>query len=264
MVIFRKKEEVDLNINDLRDKKREMGYTDEDIAFKTGIPLEEVRQVFSGDMRIPRYDTLVAIVNLFEINEDILNDGYGENITLDDYYAAPDDIRVEIIDGVIYYMATPVLTHQSVIAGLFREFNKCDDKMRKKGCKLFLSPTGVRLNRDSRTIVVPDLLILCRKLENLKWIEGAPDFVVEVLSPSTRRMDMTIKLRKYMEAGVREYWIIDYNKNRITVYDFSKGPDGKDYTFEDKIPVAISNGDCEIDMKNVKEYVLESVDMMTE
>ena len=222
MVIFRKKEEMDLNINDLRNKKREMGYTDEDISFKTGIPLNEVKQVFSGDMRIPRYDTLFAICNLLFPREVVAREkafeyGYGEGITLDDYYAAPDDIRVEIIDGVIYYMATPVLTHQSVIAGLFKEFIKCDDKMRKKGCKLFISPTGVRLNRDSRTFVVPDLLILCRKLENLKRIEGAPDFVVEVLSPSTRSRDMTIKLRKYMEAGVREYWIIDYNKNRITV-----------------------------------------------
>ena len=96
-----------MTINDLRKKKKEMGYTDQDIAKKTGVPLKEIEQVFSGEMRIPRYFTLMAIFDLFGITEDILNYGYGEGITLDDYYAAPDDIRVEIIDGVIYYMEYP-------------------------------------------------------------------------------------------------------------------------------------------------------------
>ena len=119
---------------------------------------------------------------------------------------------MELIDGVLYDMAAPTGIHQVVggeIHAMLREYIRS-----KKGrCLPMYSPIDVQLDCDNKTIVQPDVLVLCdtsRLSGNTIW--GAPDFVVEVLSKSTRKKDMFVKLNKYMNAGVREYWMVDFDK----------------------------------------------------
>lgn len=118
-------------------------------------------------------------------------------------------------------------------------------------CKALLSPLDVQLDMDNRTIVEPDLIVLCNseKLRK-KCIFGAPELLVEILSPSTRSKDTIWKNRKYQRAGVREYWMVDPEKRKVLVNLFEKTEGeyrSRVYNFEEKIPVGISGGECRID-----------------
>ncbi len=161
-----------------------------------------------------------------------------KNYTIDDIYALPDGERAELIDGQIYYMAPPGRKHQDIageLFGIIREYIKS-----KNGpCRPYIAPFAVFLNKNDTNYVEPDISVICTpdKL-NDKGCVGAPDWIIEVVSPGSRRMDYFTKLFKYRTAGVREYWIVDHDKKRITVYDF-ESEDTKDYTFSDTIKVGI-------------------------
>lgn len=178
--------------------------------------------------------------------------------TLEDYYALPDDIRVELIDGVIYDMSSPRIVHQdiaSIIHIAFYEYIK----EHKKPCKVFEAATDVQLCCDNKTMVQPDVLVVCDR-EKIKGfgIYGAPDFVLEILSKSTRKKDMTIKLNKYLEAGVKEYWMIDPDKEILIAYHFSEGKSApRVYPLEGSVPVAITGGELQIDLEPVAESIRE-------
>lgn len=104
--------------------------------------------------------------------------------------------------------------------------------------------------------MLSDILITCdRDKLHERVVYGAPDFVVEILSPSTRKKDVFLKLHKYENAGVREYWIVDPDKKRILVYDFNADEWPTIYSFQDKIPVRIFGGDCVIDFAEIDEYI---------
>ncbi len=182
--------------------------------------------------------------------------------TLEDYLALPDDQRVELIDGVIYDMAAPTLIHQAIGDDLQTLFNAY---IRKKHgqCRAFTSPVDVQLDCDDKTIVQPDVLIICdpSKLRRER-IYGAPDLVVEVLSPGTSRKDRILKLTKYKKAGVREYWIIDPDRKRVFVYELEKGDGCRIYSFADTVPVGIYDGDCVVDFAQIYEGIRILYDAM--
>lgn len=177
--------------------------------------------------------------------------------TLDDYLALPDDQRVELIDGVIYDMSSPTSPHQLIGGEVHRQI--ANYIRGKKGkCVPFISPMDVQLDCDNRTIVEPDVMIVCdRSKVTRKRIFGAPDFVLEVLSPSTRNKDIFIKGAKYMQAGVKEYWMANPMKKTIMTYDMRVEGDPviNMYTFEDKVPVALYDGDLVIDFKDIDDYI---------
>lgn len=113
-------------------------------------------------------------------------------------------------ETVIYDMASPSFAHQVIIMSIAVVIQNYIKK--KKGrCKVLAAAVDVQLDCDNKTMVQPDIVVLCDKKKNVeRCIMGAPDFVVEVLSKSTRKKDMTMKLEKYRNAGVREYWMIDF------------------------------------------------------
>lgn len=175
--------------------------------------------------------------------------------TLEDYYAIPDDIRVELIDGVIYDMSAPTLVHQRLAGRIFSILDVF--VLSKKGkCIPFVSPIDVQLDCDDKTMVQPDVMVVCDrdKIRN-RCLYGAPDFVVEILSPSTSKKDSTIKLNKYKAAGVREYWMVDPDKKKVVVYDWSKSEMPTVYGFDAKVPVGIFRGECEIDFPEIYEQI---------
>ena len=151
-------------------------------------------------------------------------------------------------------MASPALRHQSISGAIYRQlWNYVDSQ--GGDCIPFIAPTDVRLDRDERTMVVPDVFVICQpdddRMDNDKYINGAPDLIIEVLSPSTRRKDMFTKLHKYEAAGVREYWIVDPNKEKVIVYIFGEESDVSLYRFDSEVPVGIYQGKCRIDFQRV-------------
>lgn len=174
--------------------------------------------------------------------------------TIDDRNALPEDHPSELIDGVIYNMASPALRHQSISGSIYRQLWNYVDA-HGGNCVPFIAPTDVRLDRDERTMVVPDVFVICQpdddRMDNDKYINGAPDLIIEVLSPSTRRKDMFTKLYKYEKAGVREYWIVDPKKEKVIVYTFGEESDVSLYGFDSEIPVGIYEGECRIDFQRI-------------
>ncbi len=165
--------------------------------------------------------------------------------TVDDIYALPDGTRAELIDGEMYMLATPGRAHQGLVSLFTREIgNYVSDK--EGDCEIYLAPFAVFLNEDDKTYVEPDISVICDKSKlDDRGCNGAPDWIIEIVSPSSKRMDYFIKLFKYRTAGVKEYWIVDPDKNRVTVYNFATD-DGGEYVLTDEIPVGIFDGDLKI------------------
>lgn len=175
--------------------------------------------------------------------------------TIEDYYALPDECRVELIDGVIYNMAAPSARHQAVCGELFFRFRQYI--MERKGkCFPFMSPINVQLDEDDKTMVQPDMIVTCRRDKiREKVFYGAPDMVIEVLSPSNRPKEQQIKYHKYKNAGVREYWVVHPDRKQVTVNDFEGNKEPVVYSFQDKIPIHIFHGELEIDFAEIYQEI---------
>ena len=146
--------------------------------------------------------------------------------------------RFELIDGVIYDMSpSPNQRHQKMAGRLFGATDRYINEHNGK-CEVLIAPSDVRL--DERNIVQPDIFVVCDpdKLDG-QICSGAPDWVIEILSPSSEHYDTVDKLYKYSEAGVREYWIVDPADERVIVYPFLTTKITGLYTFDDEIPVGI-------------------------
>ena len=159
--------------------------------------------------------------------------------TTEDIYVLPDGQRAELIDGKMYMMDPPNTVHQRISYTLARKISDYID--RKNGnCEVFLAPFAVFLNQDDKNYVEPDISVICdrSKLTDL-GCNGAPDWVIEVTSPSNPQNDYGIKLFKYRTAGVREYWIVNPQKKSIMVYDLENEKKSNQYTFEEDVPVCI-------------------------
>lgn len=165
---------------------------------------------------------------------------YEEKIyTIDDIYALSNGERAELIDGRIYYMAPPSLTHQTILMTLCKKISNYIDT-NSGDCHVIPAPFAVFLNKDDdKTYLEPDISIICdtSKLDE-QGCHGAPDWVIEIVSPSSKPRDYIKKMIKYNMSGVREYWIVDHEKNRITVYNFEQNTI-EEYSFKDRVHVGI-------------------------
>lgn len=161
--------------------------------------------------------------------------------TINDIYALPDGERAELIDGQIYYMAPPSRTHQKILLSLSRIIADYIDS--NKGlCEVDIAPFAVFLNADDKNYVEPDISVICDLTQLTdKGCIGAPDWIIEIVSPGSRYMDYTTKLFKYRTAGVKEYWIVDADKNRVMVYNFVNN-ELNEYSFTEDIPSGIYPG----------------------
>lgn len=159
--------------------------------------------------------------------------------TIDDIYALPDGQRAELIDGQIYNMAPPKRIHQKLINRLSQIITNFIDS--KHGdCEVYPAPFAVFLNADDKTYVEPDISIICDKNKlNDYGCSGAPDWIIEIVSPSTERMDYGTKLFKYRSAGVREYWIVNPVNRTINIYDFKSNEKTGQYSFDNRISSCI-------------------------
>ena len=270
-----------MRIEELKERKRALGYTAKQVAELSGVPLGTVQKIFSGHTKAPRYETLRALEKVLGPNMNV-KQGEGSLVreeafayaaedhsapehevvkkqgeyTLEDYFAIPDERRVELIDGVIYDMTAPTSLHQVITQFLFAEIWNFV-RSNKGNCLVNIAPTDVHLDvNDNKTMVQPDVLVTCdRSKVTIPRIEGAPDLVIEVLSPSTRRKDISVKVNKYAETGVRELWLVDPRDRRVIVYDFENEDIINIYTFRDKVPVLIFGGELTIDLAQLSDYL---------
>lgn len=172
-----------------------------------------------------------------------------DTYTIEDIYNLPDGERAELIDGQIYMMDPPNRKHQEIVGELFGAVR---DYIKNKGgsCAPYIAPFAVFLNENDKNYVEPDISVICDKNKlNDNGCGGAPDWIIEVVSPASKRMDYMIKLFKYCTAGVREYWIVDHGKNRITVYNFEQDTI-MEYDFNDTVKAGICE-DLEIDFSGL-------------
>jgi len=161
--------------------------------------------------------------------------------TIDDIYALPDGERAELLDGQIYYMSPPGTNHQRLV----REFTyQIENYIRDNHgeCEIFPAPFAVFLEKNNKNYVEPDISVICDKNKiTTQGCQGAPDWVIEIVSPSSRKMDYYKKLFKYRTAGVREYWVVDPDKEVIIVYSFEQD-NMEEYLIGEEIPAGIYDG----------------------
>ena len=138
-----------------------------------------------------------------------------EFATCQDYDTWPEDVRAEIIDGVVYPLhvdengmaAAPMNDHQDLVLELVARIHA---KLKGKPCRAYVAPFAVRLSEDARRTVEPDISVLCdRSKLRQRGCVGAPDWIIEILSPTSVRNDQIVKRRLYESSGVREYWVVD-------------------------------------------------------
>jgi len=147
-----------------------------------------------------------------------------DNFSYRDYKGWDDSIRYELIDGEAYMMSAPDERHHDLVTDIYTQLRS---QLSGSPCKPFIAPFDVRLfpreDESDDTVVQPDVFVICdrNKLSDGKACKGAPDFVVEVTSPSTKMMDLFNKKDLYCKAGVKEYWVIGPNK--IGCYVLEKG-----------------------------------------
>lgn len=164
-----------------------------------------------------------------------------ESYTIEDIYILPDGERAELIDGKIYYITPPSTKHQRLLNFINTEIN-IYIREKNGGWEVFPAPFAVFLNKDNKNYVEPDISIICDKDKITdKGCHGAPDWVIEIISPGNKEMDYFKKLFKYQAAGVREYWIVDPIKEMVMVYRFEKET-MEEYSFGEDIPVGIYEG----------------------
>lgn len=286
-----------MTIDEMNEIKESRGYSFAQLSEYTGVPIVTLQRIFSGTTKNPRKATIDAIERVLSGDESVYSgraysygekssvnflgaDGsvtfsesggsnsalcenapsYGEKkngeYTIDDYYALPDDKWVELIDGYFYDMTAPATVHQVISSGVFNKIYSFI-KENKGSCLPLYSPVDVQLDCDDKTMIQPDVIIVCDESKVQKRvIYGAPDFVLEILSPSTRRKDMFIKSQKYYDAGVKEYWMIDPKKKVLIVYNFMD----EDVTpvivpLEGEYPLFLYDGKLKINLDEISEAI---------
>lgn len=182
--------------------------------------------------------------------------------TYEDLQNIDDGNRYELIDGELYLMSSPTTTHQEIVGEIYAQLH---NYLKGKKCKAFVSPldvclSGIRNPKKEYNVLQPDILVVCdeNKLTKDMGIQGAPDLIIEVVSPNSRKHDTFIKYNLYQYYGVKEYWIVDveaqviyqYILNETNIYTLPKT-----YEIREDVKVKVLKN-CTISLKDIiqKEY----------
>lgn len=283
------------SIDEINRVRRLMGYSYELLAKASDVPLSTVQKVLGKQTPNPRQKTVSAIreglmelVRKDEESGNVIHESferYGADRieppegfyvfdknqgrhTLEEYMQLPEHSRIELIDGVYYHKAAPTVKHQTIVTEISYRF-MTHIRNNHGSCVVFPAAPNVKLFEDREDVVLPDLCVVCdrRKLEDL--VNGAPDLVVEVLSPSNREYDLGLKLKKYREAGVKEYWIVDPEARKTVRILFPAAGEAateegaasaealpeetRIFGEKEKVPVWIWDDACEVDFGAIYE-----------
>ncbi len=269
-----------MTLEEMKRIKQERGYSLAQLSEYSGVPLGTLQKIFSGETEHPRYATRQALERVLsqqstdyfpgkeypdsKVSEAMIYNPFhakeqGE-YTLEDYYTLPDERRVELIDGVIYDMGAPTFVHQHILGEAYTAIRQY---ISAKGgaCLPMMAPVDVRLDCDDRTMVQPDVLILCDKSKICRWgIDGAPDFCMEIISESTSKKDYIKKLQKYTDAGVKEYWIIDPIRKMLFTYHWKDEYLPHMYPLEGRVGLALYDEELQIDLSEIASLIQDYPD----
>lgn len=296
-----------LNIDELRQKKKELKLTTADIAYNVELPVSTVSKIMTGETKNPSYITIEKIHDFIcreemktrliayietvskyldeHPDEDVdqkafyieytkkhpFHDFAGgedrekpveghsiwENLALDhvhkttikDFADLGETRNIELLDGYFIVNQSPKLNHHILVKHIGSIIDRFIEDNRGK-CMMFNTGVGVFIDSDEFSCLIPDICVLCDNTKLVsEGIVGAPDWVIEVTSPGTARNDYTKKMHKYMSAGVREYWIVDPDKETVTVHIEGMPMVTHLYGFDDEIPVYIYDGKLKISMR---------------
>lgn len=267
-----------MTVEEMKLIKKQRGISTNKLSELSGVPVGTLQKILNGETKCPRYATIKALEEALihetvtydfrhqgerAVREELKYDSfahaskYQSQYTVEDYYKIPEERRVELIDGVIYDMSAPTLVHQDIVAEV-AYLLKTQIKSRKGGCKVYISPIDVRIDQDNKTMVQPDVMILCdnSKLKR-KEIFGAPDFCLEVISPSSRLKDSVIKLNKYILAGVKEYWIVDPIKKMLYTYSWKDEYIPHIYPLEGELGLDLYDGEIKVDLYALADLIVD-------
>ncbi|GHU62182.1 hypothetical protein FACS189445_4950 [Spirochaetia bacterium] len=197
------------------------------------------------------------------MSDPLLREAEKTHYTYADYLAWETDNRYELMDGAAYMMASPSVIHQRLSREFTRQFSNF---LLGKPCEVFAAPLDVRLfpreDHTDDTVVQPDLLVVCDKTKLSEGsCDGTPDLVIEIVSPSNTVQGLLKKFNYYLDAGVREYWVVNPDTQTVQVHVLEKGHFVSTiYKKDDSIPVSILPG-LGIDLKSIwegKEYTVNN------
>ncbi len=291
-----------MKISELKERKRELGFSNKMVSDLSGVPLSTVEKIFGGATTSPRYETLRQIENalygeaayvlshrdeypnadfndyrvavaestaeadysyssFYGFDDDFTFNGKRQGeYTVEDCLSFPEGTRMELIDGVLYDMASPTAIHQMIVGQVFARIAAVLDSV-PGDCDVFTSPLDVQFSEENiKDQFEPDMLIVCGKHKyssKAEKILGSPDMVMEVVSPSSRGKDRVLKLNKYLENGVREYWIVDPEVMEIHVYSSEGSPGFVRYSFEDVVPLRIFDGKISVNFAAITRRLRE-------
>lgn len=184
---------------------------------------------------LEKYMKILASVGEKEVMEMNAELAERKDFTVEDIKNLPEDVRVELIDGQIFFLACPKVIHQRLLGDLYYEIRNYISE-HEGTCKVFVAPVMVCLVEDNKNYLEPDVIVVCdpEKIQE-DGCHGAPDLIIEIASKSTSRRDYGIKMLKYRTAGVKEYWIVDPHKETVMVYWFEDEEKNFLYGFEEEI-----------------------------
>ena len=307
-----------MTIEEMRQRKKALHLTNQELAGMAGLPVSTVAKVLSGVTENPRRDTIEALESVL-FRADYPGNGhsgirypdhtygnssfiretgyvYGSTVkkqeegtsfreneaeasaysegrqsrrrhfTIADYEALPEERRAELIDGRLYDLAAPTGIHQQIVMRIWKALDNCIEE-HGMSCTVQAAPFDVQAWPDEDTIVQPDVMVFCTdpSMALKARATTAPDFICEVLSPSTAFRDRHLKLYKYRIAGVKEVWLVSVRDRKVEVYRFVDGCDDPDlYIFSDKVPVRISEGRCEVDFEAISKRLMLKEEPLSE
>ena len=253
------------------------GLTQKDVAERSGIQQADISKIEKGESN-PSLHTVYRLARAVNYSVTLNYEHLKENrtfpelmlseelvpylgvlkkqgeFTVEDMKKLPEDVIYELINGYIYDIGVPSMLHQDILGFIFFEIYNFIKSNNGK-CKVS-SNFGLEFENDEKNYVVPDIGIVCDQDKvSYEGVKGAPDFIVEIVSPYNKRNDYNRKLDLYRERGVREYWILDPDKRSLTVYSFEESEFPKVHFFNEKVYVGIYGDKLCIDLKEIDAMI---------
>lgn len=263
---------IQSNVERLKRRKKELGWSNMKVAEEANVPLGTVNKIFSGATKYPRNETMHAIIKAMGLGYYDLEDYHArtaliretgkyqsgkkdKRATLKTYYSLPGELRAELIDGRFYYTSNPSMEHQCLMVELLSVLHTYFNENRGR-CRVLANPCDVRLNKDNYTMLHPDIFVVADGGKCIcdGFYDGAPEMVIEIVSPENPEHDYERKREKYQHAGVKEYWIVDPVKQRVIVYVFVRDEMPMIYTFDDEVESGIYL-DLKADFRKIEEAI---------
>ncbi len=256
-------------VADLKRRKKALKLTTEQVAYMAELPVSTVSKIMTGETKNPSYVTVEKIDEVLAKEERMaraeaykeairekleshpeetmyLKHEEYENMTVDELSDFGEDRYVELLNGKLIISERPWMNHVRLVEKIGYDVDSFIEKNDAEG-EAFSTGLNVFLGERKDTLLIPDVLVV---LDDSKIVErgivGAPDWVVEVTTEGTRHRDYNSKMHKYMECGVREYWVDDSEKEKVSVFINGEPMMVHVYTFDDHIPVGIYDGKLEI------------------